>query len=108
MSNDLQGLLTQLKQLRIEEDELLRRIEQTSCPGPTSTPSSPVFRVGDHVWITNKINRPPGWKIWDSETIRLSKLATVTSVRGDRVYFRTDSGIDTWRSAGNLIHNVRR
>lgn len=98
MSDDLNSLLSQLRLLRIQEDDLLLRIEFLSV----STPTPPTFRVGDRVRITNKVSKPTGWQIWDKDTIRLSKIAVVTSVRGERVYVRTDSGFDTWRAPSNL------
>ena len=56
------------------------------------TPSPPhLFQVGDTVRIKNALT-----------LLRSDLVATVTKIRGNRVYFTTVSGIKTWRAPNNL------
>lgn len=101
MSEDLHGLLTKLKRIRIEEDDLLRKIEPSSHPAP----SSPIFDTGDRVRITNKITKPASWTLpRDRAAVQQFSRANVTSVNHERVHLLTDIGVVTWRSAKNLEH----
>jgi hypothetical protein len=51
----------------------------------------PQFRIGDQIFIT--IINPK---------VKHSRRGTVTRITRTRVYFRTEDGIDTWRSPRNL------
>ena len=133
MSDKMNMLLSQFKEiriekdkLRIEEDQILATMERlmsvynvtaeiTTTPTnnnlplrispPTSPSTSPTnksykYVKGDRVRIANYINMPLGRTLTEAD-----RVGTVTSVSVmvDRVYFRTDSGTKTYRSAKNLI-----
>ena len=105
-ADDLQSLLAELRNLRIREDEVIRRIgrvDPNAAPVPPSQP--PAFTVGDRVRITNPVSRPARWTApWDQAAIRLYRAAVVTSVEPHRIGLLTVSGISTWRAP----HNLRR
>lgn len=110
MSSDeekLDVLLRQLASLRIQEDQIRAQeeqvLEQIRTLRRSSAPDRPVFEVGDRVRITNRVNRPSGWKgAWDAQAVSAFRRATVTEVTNDRIQLRTDSGIHTWRAPKNV------
>lgn len=118
MSEEINLLLSRLKELRVEEDKIISEIDRLShlssadttvdelrvvSPAPPSpkSPSNQSSKIvkGDRVRIMNYINTPSGRMITEKDW-----LGTVTSVAVliDRVYFVTDGGTKTHRAAKNL------
>ena len=96
-------LIEELKRLQVRETDLLGQLESAyRRRDGASTPRRRTGRhqVGDRVHVTNRIRRPvfapASW------TGFKERHATVTSVDGERVFFKTDNGTNTWRAAKNL------
>jgi len=101
-------LITELEKLKVQEASVVARLKQarererrnSSSAGATEG-NEEVFRVGDRVRITNRIN-PPLSRF--GRNYRLDRLGTVTRVTATRVYLITDSGWETWRAHKNVAH----
>lgn len=98
----LQGLLNRLQELHLETGEILSKIEQATGSQKTEDKAPPRsgdgFNPGDPVYITNRIqNIPIGRRVTTAD-----RAAIVRKVSGDRVYFTTATGKETWRTAKNL------
>jgi len=94
------AIIARLEQLTLQQRELvaeIRAINGGRNPSPPDTPNARVpptstFEVGDVVRIRN-----------GRRSIPLDdRIATVTRVTEERVYFLTTGGIRTWRAPGNL------
>jgi hypothetical protein len=125
MSQDtVDDLIKQLKQVRIEADEIraqearirlreeriIQRLERAreqeaertaTRQGKIQVSSEPraKFNIGDRVKIINKISVPS-----HRNSNVNDRRATVTSVKEDKIYIRTDNGYDTWRLSKNIVH----
>ena len=99
-------LIQKLKQIRIQETEVLEQLEEARARETTSrSPQVPpatadpnLFEEGDQIRITNKVRLPRGRAVTDGD-----RLAVVTDIQGDKVYFITNNGTKTWR----LFKNIR-
>ena len=115
-SNDVLVLVQRLKDLTIarqrineEEQRIISLLEEalpatTSVPPPVVIADDPVvFSIDDRVRILNE-TRKSGLGLFLNRGYNSDKdrIATVTSVSGDRVWFITDNGEKTWRKAKNL------
>ena len=60
------------------------------------------FARGDRVRVLNKFKKPATWNNSRQWSEAEAKLATVTTVREEQVFFVTDNGINTWRAPNNL------
>lgn len=95
-------LIQQIKDLRVRETSLLQELEDINSRRrqQANGEPTPVYRIGDRVYVTNRIRRPVlAPRDWTCERER---HATVTAVDRTRVHFRTDNGTETWRSHKNL------
>ena len=96
------------KTIEEQEEQLLVRLRNISlcadCINKSKTPihpeSGPQFQKGQHVWIKNKITHVPKSK---GSPHGRDRIATVTSVEGDRINIITSKGTSTWR----LRHKLR-
>jgi hypothetical protein len=61
-------------------------------------PTSSSFRIGSRVEITNRVSQ---WARGQSVTNR-DRRGVVTKISASRIYFTTDSGIETFRAPKNL------
>ena len=109
----LRELIRRLKDLQIEESELLREVEQINerrrenvrAHHTGGEPSRP-FRVGDRIYVVNRVRRPtiiPRGSDW---TAGKERQGTVTGIdrRSNRIYYTSDNGTETWRLSKNLTH----
>lgn len=112
MRNDdeIDALIKELKDLRVQETNLLQRIEEanrqrqdrsnTRDNEDTERDTKRTYQVRDRVYITNQIRKPAfAPRSWTGYNER---RATVTKVSGERVSVKTDNGTHTWRAAKNL------
>jgi hypothetical protein len=91
-------LIEELKDLRVQETNLLRQIEEANRQRESNT--RPTYQVGDRVYITSRIRRPAfAPRAWTEYNER---RATVTKVVGGKVFIETDNGTKTWRTDKNL------
>ena len=126
MSDNLDDLIEQLKNIRIQEEqiwkqeeklreeadhvllriqsvrrgqqELTRQVQaQQETTGQIAKTALGPLRKGDRIYITNKITTPPG-----READINDRQATVTLVTNPWVYFTTDNGFETKQYAKNL------
>ena len=120
-NDDMEALVAQLKALQVqkarlldEERQIVDRLAQaastrpremydldTRSSGPLSSPTEAIsvsFKTGDHVYITNRLGAltPLG------RASLKDRAAIVTGWLGDRVYFKTLRGRESWRSPHNL------
>lgn len=116
------ALIEELRQLRITGAEIRRREleiserleeillaqerkpERTHKPPSVITDETPPFKTGIRVKILNKVSRPYSWiGAWDATAIAKYRLGTVTQVKGEKIYIKTDlRGINTWRLSKHL------
>ena len=98
--NQLLRELKRIQKTRREVDarerEILVRLEAIGVPKPAEP--AELFRVGDEVFITNKIGHGPK----DRATSILDRAARVIRVHNGKVYLETFSGYSTWRIEKNL------
>jgi hypothetical protein len=98
---ELAELITELKELKLRELQVLASLETIlihNTPVATNiTPISPLFQVGDLVFITNKIRRPINRPVNNGD-----RTAVVTKVSLNRIDLRTSNGSYTWRAPQNL------
>ena len=119
MNNDLNELINQLDQLHLErqeinqrEQQLLRDLRQAQRaqapnappPPPANNPRNPpLYRVGDLVYITNRLGPA---QVFGRRINGGDRGGTVTrfTPNNNRVYLTTFNGYETWRQ----VRNVRR
>ena len=64
------------------------------------------YNKGDRIVITNRIKKPVNWKgDWSATKER---HGTVTLATTEKVFFRTDNGVFTWRAPKNIVHQTTR
>jgi hypothetical protein len=111
----IQELIKELKRLQLREAAIVSLIEKTNARRNETevTHGEGVERYiataehgvekGDRIRIKNQVKKPAHWgeDLWEYQQAR---IATVTFVTADRIYFVTDNGIKTWRAP----HNVER
>lgn len=105
-SKRLEQLILHLERLDLQEGairqeraEVYTELRQL-IPNRThaSLPRQHIFQVNDTVFIANKAKpKVPGQEVTEED-----RTATVTKIEDDKVYFRTVSGINTWRLNKNL------
>ena len=93
-------LIEQIRQLRIQQDRILDRIEATAQQQRRTQQEATDYQVGNRVYVVNRIRRPVFAKA--SWTATAERRATVTKVVGSKVHFKTDNGTVTWRSRENI------
>ena len=101
-------LIQKLKKIRIQETQVLNQLEEARARETTDslprvhtlhTDHNP-FEKGDRVKIFNKIRLPGGRTPTNDD-----RIAIVTNVVEDKVYFTTLNGTKTWRLHKNLRSN---
>lgn len=115
MNQEVNKLIDRLKEIHLhreslyqEEKEIIKKIsEQAVIDAPTAATSTPAgvpapygpFKTGDKVYIRNHLGAltPIGRRASLKD-----RAATVTGVLGDRVYFKTCRGRESWRATHNL------
>jgi hypothetical protein len=107
----IQELIKELKRLQLREAAIVSLIERTNAGRNDNEVSAERDSVtiehgierGDRIRIKNQVKKPVNWgeDFWEYQQAR---VATVTFVTNDRIYFVTDNGIKTWRAP----HNVER
>jgi hypothetical protein len=114
--SDITNLISELKQLRLRELQVLATLESivnnqqgnniplvqcgTPIATPVTDPTTPFqqHQVGDLVVSTNKMRRPINCPVNCGD-----RLATITKVTPSRIDLRTGNGSHTWR----VPHNIR-
>lgn len=107
MSDDrIDALIQELKDLRLRETSLLQRIEEAnrqrddSATRDDDARGPAEYQPGDRVYVLSRIRKPVfAPSNWNGYSER---RATVTRVDGEKVFFKTDNGTQTWRAAKNL------
>ena len=90
--DDVDTLLRRLQDLRIQEDDIIRRIEVARADeAETARP----FAVGDRVKILNNV------RYFGLPSAR-DRTGTVTKITAKRVFLQTDNGNETNRAPKNL------
>ena len=109
MSESIEELIRQLRELRVKESEIIARIEAATRQ-PELEPIERYekvddYDIGDRVVVNNRVTRPlrtpADW------TVFKECRGTVTDVRGDRVFYVTENGTRTWRHKRNLSRIVK-
>jgi len=108
----IEDLIKELKDLKVRETAVLNQLEaandrrksnerdqgQHNAGAPNDEEG--IFRIGQRVYITNRIRRPINWSsTWEAQKER---FATVTKQVNNKVFVHTDNGVDTWRAPKNL------
>jgi hypothetical protein len=117
MSDDkIHRLLQRLKELKIEEQQIISSLEEALFPGSLRSPTSvsvpsvviednsphPI-KKGDRVRILNETRKSGlGLFLGANYNSDQDRLATVYDIVGKRIYFETDNGQRTWRYEKNL------
>ena len=91
-------LIQELKKIRIQETQVLNQLEVARARETSVIADPNPFKEGDQIRITNRIRLTRGRTVTDGD-----RLAVVTDIQGDKVYFITKNGTKTWR----LHKNVR-
>jgi hypothetical protein len=111
----IQELIKELKRLQLREAAIVSLIEATNAGRDENEftheegterhidATEHGVEKGDRIRIKNQVKKPANWgrDFWEYKQAR---IATVTFVTVDRIYFVTDNGIRTWRAP----HNVER
>lgn len=96
-NEDIERLVKRLKDLQLEQAEIIRRLEEA---GRKQTRSSALrLSPGDRVQIVTKVTPPEGIRPSSRDT-----TGRIVSITPKRVKVKTDSGITTFRAP----HNVKR
>jgi hypothetical protein len=117
---EVSKLIAELKELKLRELEVLSSLQtivqgqqvqqatvhplatiETIIQGQQVTDHTPLYEVGDLVYINNKIRRP-----LHRNVNRDDRLAVVTKVAYNRIDVQTNNGTHTWRSPKNLKHRL--
>ena len=110
----VQELIESLRTLRVQEERIIERIEiaterertsaaRRAAPTESQDHDNQPINVGDRVYITNKVRKPATWGLTrETWSAYKERHAVVTRVESNKVYVRTDNGVDTWRAPGNL------
>ena len=105
---DTDDLIAELKDLRIrvarlETQQTEQQTRQTRQEHERAHPTvKNKIQVGDQIKIKNKIKKPSNWPTDKQWTEPLERLAVVTRITTDRVYFTTRNGTLTWRHPQNI------
>jgi hypothetical protein len=106
---DISKLITELKELKIRELQVLNALESAiqnqteptpnapTAAAPGTTARLPIFQIGDQVVITNKISSPN-----NRFANKGDRTAVVLKVALSRVDIKTSNGTKTWRAPHNL------
>jgi hypothetical protein len=117
MSEDrVERLIQQVQALQLEVTNIQQELKQHNrCQqaSPTTSPSHPtvthnLLQPGDRVRILNQVKKTRSWDTTREFIHQQAKLATVTAVVNNRIYFTTDNGIHTWRSRRNIIKQPKQ
>jgi hypothetical protein len=101
LTKQVRSLSIQVKKLKKQIDGLKGKNNATVPPSPQEQASS-CIQIGDRVKLLNTLKKP---KNWDDTHIWLQSEArkgTVSRLHGEKIYFTTDNGVDTWRLAKNV------
>ena len=94
-SSDVEGLVKQLRDLQLEQAEVIRRIEvAVKSKAHTNTEK---LSPGDRVQILTKVKPIRG-----VAPTKLDRVGQVLSITPKRVKAKTDSGVTTLRAPHNL------
>jgi len=106
---EIQRLINELKALHIKEAEVLHQLEAAASDrsrrdqkgeGRDRNQEKGTFVTGQRVYITNNIRRPINCPAhWQ---IQKERFATVIKQANNKVFIRTDNGVETWRAPKNL------
>jgi hypothetical protein len=110
LSDDrIASLTKQVQALQLQvtglQEELKQHNRSQQTPPSTSTVINTLIQLGDRIRITNTVKKPLSWDNAIEFNQQQAKLATVTAVVNNRIYFTTDNGIHTWRSRRNIIQH---
>ena len=93
-------LIKELEDLRVQESDLIRRIEEENSQRVNGQDDTVSHQVGDRVYVTSRTRRPVFAPV--SWTHYSERRATVTKVIGKKIFIKTDNGTETWRADKNL------
>jgi hypothetical protein len=100
----IHDLIKELKNLQLREAEITTQIDEANAvlSGHRGATVEHDFEKGDRVRVTNQVKKPTNWgdDYWNYQQ---AKVATVTFITTDRIFFVTDNGIKTWRAPRNLV-----
>jgi hypothetical protein len=105
---DISQLITELKELKLKELQVLATIESLIqqaevTQGTLIIPGDPTFfQVGDRVVIINKVRRPLNRSVNNGD-----RTAVVIKVSEGRIDLKTSNGFSTWRAPQNLRHRTQ-
>jgi hypothetical protein len=114
--NRIEALIKQVQALQVqvyyltEQQQLHQQDTVPVLAHPSNSDQAPIQPKtfpypGDRICILNTVKRPQNWDTntkWDPSA---AKLATITSIEYNRIYFTTDNGVTTaWR----LLKNIRQ
>ena len=118
--DEITKLIQELKDLKIREAQVLLRLErahqknknQERCEETSTDSTTPSarenedntrgYKKGDRIVITNRVKKPVNWK--GEWTATKERHATVTISTTEKVFFKTDNGVFTWRAPKNIVH----
>jgi hypothetical protein len=92
--DDIDKLIAELRALKIR----VARLEQQQLPEDRDRDT---FKIGDRVRVKNRVCKPTNWPIDRHWSKPLERLATVTRITTERIYFTTDNGSLSWRHPKN-------
>jgi len=120
MVDDIEDIIRQLEELRIErsrisdrERQLLSQLAITTGRTTTNrvTPTeiendtdSSIFYVGQRVYIQNRIRHVP----FSRRATPKDRAGIVSRIQDERIYLTTYNGYSTWRNRDNLRHLTDR
>ena len=96
---DVNTLIKELQALKLRVARLERENKESA---EQRTTTNNELAVGDRVIIKNRTHKPKNWPPEKDWSDKKERIATVTKITVNQVYFTTDNGTRTWRAPHNL------
>ena len=92
-------LIQQLERIRLQETSIIQRLVRARARETRAQEEEQAqsFRIGYKVLITNKV------KVQGRAVTVEDRRGVITNITSKRIYFRTESGYNTWRARTNLL-----
>jgi hypothetical protein len=102
MDRNVQGLIEELRALRLREERVIERLEEAHRGNEAANVTRHRYRKGDRVFIKNKVRKPAkSTSEWNVEQERYATVKVVDE-EADRIHLRTDNNTHTWRAHKNV------
>jgi hypothetical protein len=103
MDRQVQGLIAELRALRLREERVIERLEEADRGNEAASITRHKYKKGDRVFIKNKVRKPvKSTGEWSAAKERHATVKLIVDKEGDRIHLRTDNNTHTWRAHKNV------